>query len=190
MIHRLTELDNQEIDFTLHHENGKVKIKDIQLAIDEVEQFKRMYALSKEDIAGLDYFISCAKNAYTQYKILRELIIQAEDIKSDKFIDFVSNLNLPKKPDKNWKTYILIDKDSDFVKIGRTENIKQRLATLKNSSGRDLELFYLFNSNIEANLHDLFSEFRKSGEWFCVSIQTIIERVSNLKQIQPDIFLN
>lgn len=69
------------------------------------------------------------------------------------------------------KVYILINPDNNRIKIGITENIKQRLQTLRNESGCDIFLFYLSPwvscaHILEEDTHRQFAKNRYIGEWF------------------------
>lgn len=65
------------------------------------------------------------------------------------------------------------------VKIGFTHNIKQRLNTLRSSSGDDLEILYTYRPNnirvnqLENRLHIHFAKQRLFGEWFNLDIESM-----------------
>lgn len=73
---------------------------------------------------------------------------------------FVENNNIQQK------TYVIADKDSDLVKIGRSHDVMRRLRQLSSQSGRDLQLMIIINSDVESDLHDKFRHLRTRGEWF------------------------
>lgn len=69
------------------------------------------------------------------------------------------------------------------IKIGKTNNIKQRLAELQTGSPAKLKLLATFNGgqSIEIGLHNHFAKYRIDGEWFdphpdilkCVETETL-----------------
>lgn len=69
------------------------------------------------------------------------------------------------------KVYVLVNPDNNRIKIGVTENIQQRIDTLRNASGCDIFLFYLSPwvcdaYLLEAETHKRFARNRYIGEWF------------------------
>jgi hypothetical protein len=64
------------------------------------------------------------------------------------------------------KTYIIKSPASGLLKIGKTIDMKQRLAALQNGSGVPLEVLVVIDENIEHELHLRFKNLRVFGEWF------------------------
>jgi hypothetical protein len=69
--------------------------------------------------------------------------------------------------------YLIRELGSDFYKIGRTNNIQQRLSTLQTGNPRQLILVDIIHcltkqqsSNIEKVLHRTLLELHTKGEWF------------------------
>ena len=64
----------------------------------------------------------------------------------------------------------LIGHEHGYVKIGRSTNPAQRLATLETACPYDLRLIGLIESSdpaqLEARLHEKYECYKKSGEWF------------------------
>lgn len=62
--------------------------------------------------------------------------------------------------------------DVSHVKIGKTNNVKQRLSALNAASPAPLTLVYfgyvLNADKLEKELHDIFDERRLRGEWFAL----------------------
>lgn len=61
--------------------------------------------------------------------------------------------------------------DNDYLKIGRTSNLKRRTRDISRSAGVNIikiehssELEY--SDRLESSLHKHFNEFRTAGEWF------------------------
>jgi hypothetical protein len=114
-----------------------------------------------------------------------------------------------KKENKITYTYILIEKDTNICKIGRTENLQGRLigqgydkSNIKGllfSGTIEIESSIYFESDIEGHLHDMFKHWRikqyreESGgtEWF-VCANKIMEMVRmqrlNHKSISDNFF--
>lgn len=83
------------------------------------------------------------------------------------------------------QTYAVVDCDFRFVKIGRTNDLESRLATLNTASPRPLVLMALFNGDIEQDMHRLLSAHRERLEWFRYNEETesaIIVRMTPTKE--------
>jgi hypothetical protein len=63
-------------------------------------------------------------------------------------------------------TYFIQRVPNGPVKIGRTDNVRRRLAQLQNASAEQLVVRGVITSNREKQLHELFANKRISGEWF------------------------
>ena len=191
MLDMILLFENKKLKFNLNGVHRTIRVKDIHLAIDEINLFKEGNKLNDYELLKLDNFVESAQLAASKLNDMRSIAEQYIELSSDKFVEFVANLPKSDDAEKEWKTYILTDVDSEFVKIGRTGNIKRRISELKNNSGRDLRLFCSFDFDVESKLHSIFAEFRKNGEWFLIPRSILIEKVESLKmQIQPDIFID
>lgn len=77
--------------------------------------------------------------------------------------------------DNSTYTYVMVDKNTGYYKIGKSKNIIKRENTLQ-SEKPSIE-FILFNTNdVETKMHQYFSKQRIRGEWFKLSsldIETI-----------------
>lgn len=74
--------------------------------------------------------------------------------------------------------YIIKQEDQHLYKIGYTQNsdISQRRSQLQTGNPVNLEVvgsFQCVGSVTEKALHSLFSEYRKTGEWFGLSPQDV-----------------
>lgn len=67
-----------------------------------------------------------------------------------------------------YKTYLMIDENTGYVKIGRSTNPKHREKTLQ-SEKPCISLIYVCDEDIETLLHTEYKEKRKRGEWFDLS---------------------
>ena len=72
-------------------------------------------------------------------------------------------------------TYFLADGEGR-VKIGHSDDIRQRIATLQTGCPTNLELLGIIDKS-EAELHVKFAHYHYRGEWFVLSdeIKTFIE---------------
>ena len=78
---------------------------------------------------------------------------------------------------ENIKTYIMIDHNTGYYKIGKSKNPKFREKTLQ-SEKPTIEMIKIFNRDIEKQLHKEYKEHRIRGEWFSLSGQDINRIVS------------
>jgi hypothetical protein len=72
-------------------------------------------------------------------------------------------------------TYIVKNPESGLIKIGRTQNVEQRLRALRCGAGAELVLLASIPGDIEASLHKRFSQYSHHGEWFA-DVDGAIER--------------
>lgn len=102
--------------------------------------------------------------------------------------------------------YFLKNKDNELTKIGKTKNLTKRFKSLNqpyNSiTGKNLNLeieFLLFThisilDNLEKDLHNIFKENRKQGEWFDLNdtqykeewLSCKVENINNIPVIISD----
>ena len=64
------------------------------------------------------------------------------------------------------KTYILSNKATGLLKIGRTSDVKTRISALECGAGARLELLLVIEEDVENKLHKHFNSLRMQGEWF------------------------
>lgn len=64
------------------------------------------------------------------------------------------------------KTYILSNKATGLLKIGRTSDVKARISALECGAGARLELLLVIEEDVENKLHKHFKSLRMQGEWF------------------------
>lgn len=71
--------------------------------------------------------------------------------------------------------YAIADKDLEYIKIGMTKNIKQRISNVKSGCPFKLSIWMLIRTKtpelVESYLHWKLSEFRLRGEWFSLDEQ-------------------
>lgn len=92
------------------------------------------------------------------------------------------------------KSYIYIITDGEHYKIGKTNNIKQRLKSLSTGSPKTLSIVDMFNVDkeyigyVESKLHDKFKKYNINGEWFSSEIRDYIPDVkTTIENIVKDI---
>lgn len=83
--------------------------------------------------------------------------------------------------------YIYILKATNgLYKIGKTQNLNNRIKTIRTASPVKIEVYRVFQSTeyskIELHLHSLFSDFREIGEWFRLTD----EELATIDEIQGD----
>lgn len=83
--------------------------------------------------------------------------------------DFVAGVKVRKLP----MVYVLKAHDCDFVKIGQSKCIKNRLSNIQTACPFSIYLWLGLNSpkhiEIESFLHKKYSNSRYRGEWFYLS---------------------
>lgn len=83
------------------------------------------------------------------------------------------------------QTYAVVERGFEFVKIGRTDDLKSRIATLQTANPRELILMALFDGDIERDMHRLCDGHRARLEWFRYNEHTeslIIARMEPTKE--------
>lgn len=85
-------------------------------------------------------------------------------------------IHMSKHPIKQCFVYAIRDKGNDRYKIGHTDNIQRRIKQLQTGNSEPLEIIYYrrFDNciKVETTLHQIFSAYRKRGEWFSLSRQS------------------
>ena len=88
--------------------------------------------------------------------------------------------------------YILLDPQSQLLKIGRATNFETRLANLRTANPRLVLVEWFETSDdslVESYVHAKLVHFRKEGEFFCVSSETAIAHVREILSLlaqRPD----
>ena len=65
--------------------------------------------------------------------------------------------------------YFILDRMTNSVKIGRTGDLKSRLATLQTSHATSLRILYTIEnvkSSFEQHIHGICERYHVRGEWF------------------------
>jgi len=63
-------------------------------------------------------------------------------------------------------TYFIQGRTTGLIKIGKTENLNERLATLQVGSPDVLHIAKTLSGNVEKTYHKRFAHLRQHGEWF------------------------
>jgi hypothetical protein len=64
------------------------------------------------------------------------------------------------------KTYFILNTSTKLIKIGKSVRPSQRIKDIQGMAGAKLELLAVIDRNIEAELHNQFKQYRRTGEWF------------------------
>jgi hypothetical protein len=123
-------------------------------------------------------------------KIKEELLIIQ---KQNSFINTIIRTLIEDKPKKveetiivkerklyEYKTYIMKDEETGYVKIGRSIDPKNREKTLM-AIKPSINLLYTTNKNIERKLHTEYKENRIRGEWFKLEDLHIADMIEKYK---------
>jgi len=81
------------------------------------------------------------------------------------------------------KTYIIKNKVTSLIKIGKSKNPTQRIKSLSKSAGYELEVIHIFEDDIEGILHKRFSHKRGIGEWFDLCEDEISLAISEYSEV-------
>lgn len=72
-------------------------------------------------------------------------------------------------------TYLIYNPSNDLYKIGKTKDIGKRISQLKLETNNNLELIGFLAEDIESLLHIKYNNFRKYGEWFMLTIDSVLD---------------
>lgn len=82
------------------------------------------------------------------------------------------------------QVYIIEQAETGYIKIGISEDVQKRLAALQTANPHKLTLRYILTcpttqdaQTIERMLHQRYSDWRKSGEWFDVDAEEAISEI-------------
>ena len=77
-------------------------------------------------------------------------------------------------------TYVIVQEGTGYMKIGMTASLRGRLAELQTGSPTRLHIAYAVADNIEAQLHEAFTHYRVTGEWFRHSPEILAQVVAKI----------
>ena len=78
------------------------------------------------------------------------------------------------------KTYFILNTSTKLIKIGRSVRPSKRIKDIQGMAGAKLELLAVIDSDIEAELHIQFKQYRRTGEWFEDKDSLIAECIATL----------
>lgn len=70
---------------------------------------------------------------------------------------------------ENYTIYFTLDTDSNTIKIGRTQNIDNRIVSLQTSNSSELKYIALLTGvtkEFEQHIHVMCRKYHVRGEWF------------------------
>jgi hypothetical protein len=77
--------------------------------------------------------------------------------------------------------------NGDFVKIGKTSNITNRMKSFRTSMGNELYLVgFIYTDKqdeLEKELHIEFSDYRDVGEWFNLEYSALVKKIKKLNGV-------
>lgn len=106
-----------------------------------------------------------------------QLIINAGKVKP--FPKVMTKYAKPKPLTNGRMTYIVFNKKTGLIKIGRSTNHKARIQALNNKHSTNLQLLTVFNIDCEATLHKRYKDYHVGNEWFNIPIQLLLDSVFN-----------
>jgi hypothetical protein len=88
--------------------------------------------------------------------------------------EMISSLTKFKQDIVEPNTYLMLDKKTKLIKIGKSIKPLYREKTLQ-SERPIIELLFYINLNVESKLHKKYSQFRIRGEWFKLSDNDLLD---------------
>lgn len=181
------ELDRLMNEIEIHKDKFKTYMKENKFYIKYFEMPEDIQTL---DVGNVDIgLFEDIENqlVFTGKKLFNVLIERLyNDHKELSFVDDrskirneIAKINEREINNKKDVVYFIGDKENKVVKIGYTNDIKNRLQVIQTGYPRKLEVFTTINGDmkLERQLHDKFSKYRLHGEWFelCEEINDYIE---------------
>lgn len=90
--------------------------------------------------------------------------------------------------------FVYLISNGNETKIGVSNKPAERLNTIQTISGRQLSIDYVWNIQstkaaykLEGFLHAYFHQYRKSGEWFAISSNKIIDALAEIKPLKTNV---
>lgn len=152
--------------------------------MDKKQEVREMYEVSESGFAlvalgftgkqALEFKVDFI-TAFTQMKTALINRFKAEAIRGV----LPENMN-----NKRQYVYIIGSSDTDFIKIGVSNNVEKRLAQLQTGSWAELSVLYrsmvCSNAfNIEAKIHAAIQEQHVRGEWYDIPVDKAISLIEN-----------
>jgi hypothetical protein len=133
------------------------------------------YLWSEEERQHLSDVVQTIKRKFAAKRIYEQLLL---DLQNNPV-----QMENPEDPRSNCG-YVYFIRQQDKIKIGYSKNVDARLRQLQTSSPVKLELvgYIEGDQETEKQLHELFDDYRLSGEWFSYS-EEIQDHISGLDLI-------
>jgi hypothetical protein len=105
--------------------------------------------------------ISTNELIFNELGELIDVLVPAENYHAH----LIKNTERPKKEERV-HTYFILCEGTNFIKIGKTKDIKKRIEMLQTGLPQKLRLVASVREDIENKLHKRFAHLRHNGEWF------------------------
>lgn len=143
------------------------------------------------EFSASDFWMMCKECPNRFDKDIRE---KWSKIKTEKFnAEYLNNLFRDAIEIENPSYFVYFVSDARFVKIGIAKEPYKRLIDLQIGNAMPLSVLYLIplrdeNSAriVEHKLHNFYSEYQKSGEWFDISDK--LDKKSFKQMFSPEIY--
>jgi len=152
--------------------------------VNKIEGWLDIFCLSGSFIT----LIECAEDFYKTYNIYANLHSKIKELEEDikrreltleiyhKCFGIQEKMICVERPDKNKEGYVYLINAGDVFKIGVSIDVESRLSYMQTGCPLPMRLVSKYKAQnicklkIEKALHDYFSEYRLSGEWFDTDI--------------------
>lgn len=125
-----------------------------------------------------DFRYSDDKESYVYINEDSLFIVKNGICKNEKLSKFILDVfcdkNIVQKAQNTQKTYIMIDHNTGFYKIGKSSNPAIREKTLQ-SEKPTIDIVLICEKNIESDLHSIYESKRIRGEWFNLNADDILD---------------
>lgn len=159
-------------------ENFRVNNFSISSYKDSSGKANKIYLITKNGFI----FLVMGYTGKEASEIKEALIKEFDKLEDDNFIINIPNLVSSKAYDGF--IYVIKAKGTDLYKIGCSNDINKRIATLETIIPFDLELIYSYRLDsklkfkLESELHTLLQDKRHKGEWFKLNDNDIEKIIS------------
>jgi DNA-binding CsgD family transcriptional regulator len=67
---------------------------------------------------------------------------------------------------RNYKTYLIRVKGTDFIKIGAASDVEKRRRSLQTGCPYELEIVKIIDKDVEMELQEKYHDYHVRGEWY------------------------
>lgn len=143
----------------------------------------RHYPVSREELEMIQSSINNSLKYFDENRIKDDIELERlEQIERDKFTHLMmfgsrTNKKKEEKPKKKDYLYLIINEESNHLKIGRSVNPKSRLKQLQVASHDKLQLLFMIPDvgETEKDMHEVFNHLRVNSEWFKYDYSIILK---------------